>query len=138
MSIRCSMRSPLRLRMLPSLAVDISGTVSEESVRLVSDGLYFNEKFSAHNVWELEIDPKLIDEAAAIFHDGSSFATISQPSTEPYEEISTKNGGFFAQHVSWNSNVAWVSADDEPCFDVFEVCPFFPGFESAPEPSPLI
>ena len=86
----------------------------DPDVRLLRDGLYYNRALQAHNVWELDLDPECLDEAARIFHDGGRepFASITQPGP-PFEELETQAGAFFAHRVSWNSNVAWVSADDE-------------------------
>ena len=39
---------------------------------------------------------------------------------EPYEDVPTPAGRFFAQRVSWASNIAWVSVDDAASFSRFE------------------
>ena len=75
----------------------------------VGDGLYYNERLRAHNVWEINVDMDLIDEAAAIFERARPLA-CAHP--EPYDAFSTPSGRFFAHRVSWQSDIAWISADD--------------------------
>ena len=81
----------------------------------VSDGLFYNDQLGAHNIWEIDVDEALIDEAAAIFFDGAPFASLQQPG-EPYEDIPTSIGNFFAHRVSWKSDIAWSSTDDDDSF----------------------
>ena len=54
------------------------------------------------NVWEIDVDLSIIDEAAHIFFgdadDGGPFAGTTSMA-EPYEEICTECGTFFAQRV---------------------------------------
>ena len=91
---------------------------AEPDVRQISPGLFYNERFSAHNVWEIDVDTDLVDEAASIYYDGLPFASLQQPG-EPYADIMTNAGNFFAHRVNWESDIAWSSADDERAFDVF-------------------
>lgn len=82
---------------------------TDSTVRL-SDGTYFNEQFEARNLWEIPVDPEIIDEAARIFYSQPSFLAVTAM-REPYEAIETQVEGlsFFAQAVTWESNIAWCA-----------------------------
>mmetsp|Transcript_16082 Transcript_16082/g.49816 ORF Transcript_16082/g.49816 Transcript_16082/m.49816 type:complete len:264 (+) Transcript_16082:177-968(+) len=105
-------------------AATATGTVADDrDVHRVGDGLYYNERLGANNVWDIEVDPLIVDEAAVIYKEGRrgshAFAAIAEPG-EKYGEIATAAGAFFAQRVSWRSNIAWVSADDERSLAAYE------------------
>ena len=77
----------------------------------VHDGLFFNARLGASNVWEFSVDPSIVDEAAAVFEAGSPFAHLSHDS-EALESVQTSGGPFFvAQVLSWSSDAAWVSVE---------------------------
>ena len=113
-----------------------SCAAASADVRRLADGTYFNSKLGALNVFEIDVDESIIDEAADIFYgrdassssdgdgggdgDHSPFAGVGD-SAEPYTEVATPAGNFFTQRVSgWRSNIAWVSVDDEHSFQRFE------------------
>jgi len=101
----------------------------DDDVTRLPDGTYFNRRLGALNVFEIDVDETLVDEAADIFYgtsdglcdNGSSpFDRISQM-TEPYLDVDTRAGRFFTQRVTgWKSNIAWVAVDDEHAFRRFE------------------
>lgn len=75
-------------------------------------GRYFNQRLLAPNVWEVDVDPRLVDEAAALF------AAIDAPlgiciQTKP------ESGAFFSQRPGWDSDISWVSVDDESTYESF-------------------
>ena len=91
-----------------------------------SDGTtFYNKRLDAANVWEVDVDPEVIEEVAQIFFgeagdsSGGPFAGTTGMA-EPYQEIETTCGTFFAQRVSWDSNIAWVSVDDQRSLSRFE------------------
>ena len=94
-------------------------SVADADVICLPDGKYFNTRLAAPNVWEIGIDEALVDEAAQIFYDSGSFEKLTQM-REPYMDIDSSVGTFFAQRVTWDSNIAWVSVDDRASFDAFE------------------
>ena len=76
------------------------------------DGSFFNTRLRAQNVWEFDVDPAIIDEAAAIFENGTPFAHLARPG-EALQRVPTAAGDFFVVRVlSWASDAAWVSVDD--------------------------
>ena len=108
---------PLCSRRLPTPYLSATGltTTLDADVNHVGDGLYYNQRLHAHNIWEIDVDPELIDEAASIFYTGSPFASMQQEG-EPISSHPTRSGNFFALRVSWQSDIAWISADDEASF----------------------
>ena len=90
-----------------------------DSVQALEDGSFYNTALCAHNVFELDIDMSIMDEVEHIFYQGAPFASVTSM-REPYDEILTSVGSFFAQRVSWDSDIAWVSVDCAASFDVFE------------------
>lgn len=104
------------------------GALDPDVVELdASIGLYFNTRLNAPNVWEFEVDTEIIDEARRIFEDGEPFAHLARGG-RPFESVTTASGGFFvarsAELLSWASDVAWVSVDDDASFirfrDIFK------------------
>lgn len=106
----------------------------DANVHRLPDGSFYNHRLGALNVFEIDVDESIIDEAAEIFYGsdadlqdgsrtdgirGSPFHSISNMA-EPYEDVSTPAGRFFAQRVSWHSNIAWVSVDDAQVFGRYE------------------
>ncbi|EOD27329.1 hypothetical protein EMIHUDRAFT_114691 [Emiliania huxleyi CCMP1516] len=131
--------APLRCRVMSTFSTGGgSCAAASADVRRLADGTYFNRKLGALNVFEIDVDESIIDEAADIFYgrdassssdgdgdgdgdgDHSPFAGVGD-SAEPYTEVATPAGNFFTQRVSgWRSNIAWVSVDDEHSFQRFE------------------
>lgn len=94
--------------------------VEPEAIRRLDDGLFYNENFYAHNIWEIKVDEALLDEAAGIFWEGQPFASLLQPG-EPYADLATPSGlRFFAQRVTWDSDISWISTDDMRSYEAFE------------------
>jgi len=102
----------------------IPAQMCEADVELVAPGRYYNRRLCADNVWEIDVCSDIMDEVAQLFHEDSPFAEVIAGMKEPYDVISTRVGDFFAQRVSWDSNIAWVSVDEEASFrhfaDVFQ------------------
>jgi len=94
-------------------------SVVDADVIRLPDGNYFNRRLAAPNVWEIGVDESLVDEAAEIFYDTESFEKLTQM-REPYMDIDSTAGPFFAQRVTWDSNIAWVSVDDQASFNAFQ------------------
>lgn len=97
----------------------LGGTLDTDVRRLPAGGFY-NTRLQAPNVWELEMDVALVDEARRVALDGSPFARLLSPGAA-YERVATPSGlGFFAHRVrQWDSNIAWVSCDDAAAFAHF-------------------
>lgn len=97
-----------------------ASAVSDPDIIPLSNGDFYNKRLGAHNVFEVDLDPVLIDEAAAIVRDGSPFAELEQPG-DAYVPIKTAAGlDFFAHRVSqWDSNIAWISCDNALAFGIF-------------------
>ena len=96
---------------------------ASDVVRL-SDGSFYNTKLRAPSVWEIDIEPSHVGEAAELFYgpagDAGPFSRVGEM-VEPYEEFKSKAGTFFAQRVvGWDSDIAWVSVDDAQSFVAFE------------------
>jgi hypothetical protein len=124
---------------LPSAAPLRSGAIPDPDVERLADGSFYNKRLGASNVWEVDVDPLIIDEASDLFYavggddevtdtDGVGVGvSVSDPPfedvtemREPYLDLKTRVGAFFAQRVSWESNIAWVSVDDARAFDTFD------------------
>ena len=90
----------------------------DPDVMCVDRGLHFNHRFAAPNIWEVDVDEDLIDEAARIFMDGSPFESVTGDG-EPYETINTSVGPFFLQRINWKSDACWISVDDRASYDAF-------------------
>ena len=94
--------------------------LDDGQIHRLDDGLYYNAAFGAHNIWEVSIDEELVDEAAQIFTEGDPFAALLEPG-EPYVDLSTPCGlKFFGHRVSWDSDISWISTDDEWSYRRFE------------------
>ena len=90
-----------------------TAVLPDKDVALLPDGTYFNRRLGALNVFEIDVDEALIDQAADIFDrsrvDSPTFCNMGEPA-EPYDDTVTPDGRFFTQRVSgWNSNIAWVA-----------------------------
>lgn len=93
---------------------------ADPAITRLSNGHYYNQRLGAHNVWEVELDASLVDEAGAIVSEGSPFAQLVGGGAA-YVPITTRRGDhFFAHRVSqWNSNICWISCDNARAFDRF-------------------
>ena len=93
---------------------------ADPAITRLSNGHYYNQRLGAHNVWEVELDASLVDEAGAIVSEGSPFAQLVGWGAA-YVPITTRRGDhFFAHRVSqWNSNICWISCDNARAFDRF-------------------
>lgn len=81
-----------------------------------AEGRYFNARLSAPNVWELEVDPMIIDEAASIYKG----IRWKQELVSGCRFVVEGSGlAFFTQKPEWNSDISWLSVDNEACYDVF-------------------
>ena len=100
-----------------------------------SSSSHFNPSMCAHNVWEIDIDPAIIDDAADLLVPTSGSLQSSSPVDayelcsqwladdvkDTYDRIRTPAGCFFAQRVrKWSSNLGWVSIDDATTYERFE------------------
>ena len=91
-------------------------------------GTYINSRLNAPNVWVTDVQLCLVAEAAAIFERAGLRAAFRRLSTA-HEKSTEKSCGeqvhcadgerFFANHAGWNSDVGWLSADDQPTHDTF-------------------
>lgn len=111
------------------LRASAASLLPDADVTALGDGAFYNERIGAHNVFEVDLDSAVVDEAARIFYGSGgpaagAFSRGPFASTtamrEPYDDIHTPEGGFFAQRVTWRSNIAWVSVDDRRSFEAFE------------------
>ena len=110
----------------PSLHTPATSTLHaagpDRDVTRLPDGTYFNHRLQALNVWELDVDESIIDEAAEIFYSSGAFLSYdSGVGAARYDDVHTPEGRFFTQRVSgWQSNIAWVAVDDRQSFARFE------------------
>lgn len=95
------------------------GGPDADVVPLASGVGYYNRRLRAHNVWEVAIDPALVDEAAALFYEGDAFAAGLR-SPDPISQVDSAAGPFFCRRVSWDSDIAWVAVDDRRAYDRFD------------------
>ena len=65
-----------------------------------TDVPFYNEQLHAHNVFEIDVDESIIDEAESLFEDRDGGGAGSSPfgsvgaMREPYADIATAAGGF--------------------------------------------
>ena len=116
---------------LANLSIEPSEGSNEPDVDCSYDelsGTYINSRLNAPNVWVTDVQPCLVAEAAAIFERAglrAAFRRLSaahEKSTETScgEQVHCAEGErFFANHAGWNSDVGWLSADDQPTHDTF-------------------
>lgn len=110
---RAAFARRLRATNCAACAVPLDGTIT------LDDGSFYNTNLAAHNVFELPVEASIMDEVERIFYDGAPFAGVTSMK-EPYDAIDTPVGSFFAQRVSWDSNIAWVSVDCAASFGAFD------------------
>ena len=106
-----------------------TSTGPDADVVQLPDGTFFNHRLGALNVFEIDVDESIIDEAASLFFDsssectgefGSPFSSVTDME-HTYDELLTRAGRFFVQRVSgWRSNIVWVAVDDHASFSKFE------------------
>ena len=93
-------------------------------VTRLPDGTFFNHRLQALNCFEIDVDERIIDEAAAIYYGGAMrgpFHDIGESDAARYDDVQTPVGRFFTQRVSgWRSNIAWVAVDDRTSLARFE------------------
>ena len=84
---------------------------------------YHNDRLRARNVWCIKVDTSLVAEAAELFERAdlrSCHARLDVTKKSSREEVRCRSGErFFAHHAGWHSDVAWISADDQPTHDTF-------------------
>lgn len=84
---------------------------------------YHNDRLRARNVWCINVDTSLVAEAAELFERAdlrSCHARLDVTKKSSREEVQCRSGErFFAHHAGWHSDVAWISADDQPTHDTF-------------------
>lgn len=90
----------------------------DADVCCVAEGLHFNNRLAAPNVWEIDVNKDVIDIATDIFERGEPFASASKDG-EPYESIETGVGSFFLQRINWQSDACWISVDDKESYEAF-------------------
>ena len=105
-------------------ATDATSSIDADVVRL-GDGSFFNARLGARNVWEVDLDPALVDEAAAVLYgrdaEGGSVLDAVLAAREPYLDVRSSVGDLFSMRVTnWQSDIAWVSVDEQRAYDAFE------------------
>lgn len=90
----------------------------DADVSCIAEGLHFNNRLAAPNVWEIDVSKDVIDIATDIFERGEPFASASKDG-EPYESIETGVGSFFLQRINWQSDACWISVDDKESYEAF-------------------
>ena len=110
---------------------DSSAAVDADTVK-VGEGLYYNHRLGANNVWEVPVDPTLVDQAGKLFyshlHRGGTAAPRPLNGSEiemgpgiHHEPVDTPFGGFLVKRIrDWGSDIAWISVDDPASFREFE------------------
>ena len=90
----------------------------------VASQKYHNSRLNASNVWCTDVLASHVAEAAATFERCNLRAAhrrldITKKSSR--EQVVCDNGGerFFAHHAGWNSDVSWISCDDQPTHSAF-------------------
>ena len=92
----------------------------------VASQKYHNSRLNAANVWCTDVSPERVAEAAATFERCDLRAAhkrldITQKSSR--EQVVSGDCGagyrFFAHHAGWNSDVSWISCDDQPTHAAF-------------------
>jgi len=90
----------------------------DSDVHLIRPGIHFNTRMEAPNVWEVDIDSAIVDEAVAVFELDKPFGSVTHDG-EPYESVQTSVGPFFVQRINWHSDACWASVDDRASYDTF-------------------
>ena len=99
--------------------------------RPVASNSRFNTRMHAQNVWEIDIDPSIIDAAVDLLPSSlhtdpvNAYELCSQwladAVKDTYDRIRTPAGSFFGQRVrNWSSDLGWVSVDDAATYKRFE------------------
>jgi len=86
-------------------------------------GVYHNHRLDAPNVWRTDVHASLVAEAADIFERCDLRAVHARLDVEKKnsrESVSCDSGSFFAHHAGWNSDVSWISCDDQQTHDQFQ------------------
>ena len=83
----------------------------------VSEGLYYNQRFEAHNVWELDVGLDVVEAASSIFDSHLAH----HRSEDWHAPIWTPVGGFLSKRVrDMASDIAWISVDDRASLHLME------------------
>lgn len=84
---------------------------------------YYSKAFGASNVWEVDVPTAAIDRAAALFAGTQDEAWqwehrgTGEPATASFHrQFKAQDGAnwFELRRKGWNSDISWVSADDDP------------------------
>jgi hypothetical protein len=112
-------------------AADVTAALANISLEVDADTsydelsrTYNNSRLNASNVWSTNVQPHLVAEAAAMFESCGLRAAFRRLGTADKgshgEQVKCTDGErFFAQHSGWNSDVGWLSADDQPTHNTF-------------------
>lgn len=93
----------------------------DRDVTRLPDGTFYNRRLEALNVFELDVDESIVDEAAEIFYSSGCLSYDGSLGAARFDDVCTPEGRFFTQRVSgWQSNIAWVAVDDRQSFARFE------------------
>ena len=88
-----------------------------------STGGYYNVRLDAPSVWCTDVPTSAISEAADIFERcelRAAYKRLDLNKSTSREEVQCRSGErFFAHHAGWHSDVAWISADDQPTHEMF-------------------
>ena len=84
---------------------------------------YFNTRLSAPNVWEIDVSPKTIDKAGALFNEiDLSHLPVSAGSSATTKAVKTVSGAaYFVYQNPFGaiSDLQWISVDDQSTYDAF-------------------
>jgi len=87
-------------------------------------GVYINHRLGACNVWDMDVGTDAIARAHDIFRSSIQAPLAELTSTDAGRRrhaLRTSAGDFFVMRPpDWNSDICWVSCDDEATFATFE------------------
>jgi hypothetical protein len=96
----------------------------DPAVRALHGGGFFNSRLGAPNVWEVDVELSLVDEAASIF-DGAKLRqahkSLRGARGVPIQSFEGGGASFaVVQPKGWFSDINWFSVDDEATMARFE------------------